>query len=375
MRLVHIIVGLDVGGAEIAMCRLITSMLFCHHTVISLSGVGRVGEELRRNGVKVISLGMKPRQMTIPIFRLTKIIQCLKPDVVQTWMYHADLIGGIAGRFAGVKQIVWGIRNTSIPQGKISITHLIIRIAAILSHSIPSTIICNSEAGMTSHKKIGYNAQKMIVIPNGFDANVLNPVGLDRRAIRLKLGLPNRGLIVGVVARFDSLKGYDIMLNVADWFQTKKGADVTFVFVGKGVDSRNKVFSNPNKIIENGGNLVLLGEQKDVRQVLFAFDVVCSPSRSEGFPNVIAESMLMERPCIVTDVGDSKVIVGETGIIVAPNNEKSIIDAILHFDKMGMPERLKLGRMSRERIIEKYGINKMVSRFEAAYKSICLKNE
>ena len=369
MNVIHVIVGLNIGGAETALCRLVQSMNFCRHTVISLTDVGPLGLYLRTQGVNVVGLGIQPKQIAIPIFRLTKIIRDLNPDIIQTWMYHADLVGGIAGVMAGVTHIVWGVRNTGIPQGKLSVTYLIIRVAAALSYFIPTTIVCNSEAGKDSHIKIGYKKSKLLVIPNGFDVNILSPIGFNKKNIRLKYNLPKSLFIVGVIARFDLLKGYETMVKVANKFLNNSNQNVIFVFVGKCVDSSNPFFNKSTKILGAGGNVVLLGEQKNIPEIIVAFDILCSPSISEGFPNVVAEAMLMEKPCIVTDVGDSRLIVGDTGVVVPPDNADSIIDSILMFSKMSISERIKLGGMARERIITKYGIQKMVNSFKLVYES------
>jgi glycosyltransferase involved in cell wall biosynthesis len=369
VNIIHIIVGLDVGGAEISLRRLIQSMRFFKHTVISLTVVGTVGQELRKQGVNVIGLEMKKWQFVIPIFRLCKIIRDLNPDIIQTWMYHADLVGSIAGMLAGGHRIIWGVRNTNIPQGRLSVTYVLVRVAALLSHFIPSAIICNSEAGRVSHIRIGYNKKKTVVITNGFDSDTLNSEGFDKNVVRSKYNLPITGFIVGVVARFDSLKGYETMISVADWFFKNQNKNVKFVFVGKHVNKENPFFYKINRLLDFGGNVVLLGELQNVPEILVAFDVLCSPSISEGFPNVVAEAMLMGKPCIVTDVGDSKLIVGNTGIVVPPNNPDSIQDAILIALKMSASERVNLGKMARERVINNYEINKMVSSLKAVYKS------
>ncbi|MBU1309916.1 MAG: glycosyltransferase, partial [Gammaproteobacteria bacterium] len=164
----HIITGLDIGGAETMLSRLLLAkdQPAVGQMVISLKNIGPIGKELQRHGVRVeaMELGMNARSLTA-LFRLVAILRQVKPQVVQTWMYHADLFGGIAARLAGCRHLVWGIRGTYTPIGR-PWTHRIMQLCASLSSILPQKILCVAEAARLSHVAYGYAADKMAVIPN-----------------------------------------------------------------------------------------------------------------------------------------------------------------------------------------------------------------
>lgn len=117
-KIAHVIIGLNVGGAELMLQRLILNSNKNNqfeHSVISLTDLGSIGYELKQQGVAVYSLGMKSlTSAPLMFFKLQKLLKKIQPHVVQTWMYHSDLLGGLAAKSVGVKKIIWGIRNSEI---------------------------------------------------------------------------------------------------------------------------------------------------------------------------------------------------------------------------------------------------------------------
>ncbi|MBH0002709.1 glycosyltransferase [Pseudoalteromonas sp. SWYJZ12] len=174
MIVLHVIVGLGDGGAEGVLSRLCLFDDSSKHTVISLMGDGKYGPILRDGGVEVICLGLGQNKFGIKAFlKLIRIIKKRQPDVVQTWMYHADFIGGLAARLAGVKNICWGVRTSDISSESFS-TKLVARACSVISNIISSKIICCAESALQSHKKLGYSKEKLLVIRNGYDFNQFN---------------------------------------------------------------------------------------------------------------------------------------------------------------------------------------------------------
>lgn len=113
----HIITGLNLGGAEKALYRLMTSSNSKDDLVVSLTSKGSIGQELEEKGFKVFALGLRAYNFPIVLYRLYRLIKLHQPDIIQTWLYHADLLGGFAAKLAGVKHIIWGIRTTELKKG------------------------------------------------------------------------------------------------------------------------------------------------------------------------------------------------------------------------------------------------------------------
>ena len=342
---------------------------YCHN-VISLTTFGEVGRYLKSIGIQVYELKMKS-VLDVPsaFFRLIRLIKSIKPDVVQTWMYHADLLGGIASRFAGIHNIFWNIRNTEIPQRTISKTSLIIRICALLSRTIPRKIICCAHAGVTSHAKLGYDVKRMLVIPNGFDICSWSLPTQSRYKIRETYGFPVDSFIVGTVGRFDSLKGYDVLIEAGSLIAKSSRRPFLFLMVGRNVNNQN--FDLLKLIERKGGqaNFRLLGEREDISQIMYALDVYCLSSKAEGFPNVVAEAMLMETPCVVTDVGDAARIVGSLGKVVSPRDPSRLAEALLEMERMSKNELKDIGRNSRKQIANNYDIEAIAQVYKWHYET------
>ena len=374
MKIVHIIVGLQTGGAEAMLVRLVQAMPQHTHVVITLTSVGPLGETLKSAGHTVHAIGLSASTAWRALPRLWRLIRQLRPDIVQTWMYHADLLGGVIGRLAGARHIVWNVRNTEIPQGRLSATGIVIRICAALSGRVPSAIVCCAHAGQASHVALGYDRLRMLVIPNGYDAGRWYPTASGREAARSALGLSGSAFVVGIVGRFDPLKGYDVFITAAARV-AHAVRDVVFVMIGRHVDERNAELRRLIEVQGGGATFRLLGERRDVPELMSALDVYCLSSRAEGFPNVVAEAMLMQVPCVVTDVGDAARIVGSTGRVVPPGDARALADAIVAFERMGMEARRASGRAARQRIVDHFGIDTVSRQYERLYEHICMGTE
>jgi glycosyltransferase involved in cell wall biosynthesis len=212
MKMLHVIIGLDIGGAELALKRLIdadSNNKSAQHCVVSLTSLGKVGQQLQSTGTRVYALGLRGVLRIPAVFwHLIGLLRREQPDVVQTWMYHADLIGGLAARLAGFRNVVWNIRNTLIPQRRWSRTQFVVQLCAKLSHWVPRRIVCCAEAARSIHVEMGYAAEKMIFIPNGYDLSAFCITSEHKQQIREKLGFSQDVVVIGIVGRFDPLKDY-----------------------------------------------------------------------------------------------------------------------------------------------------------------------
>ncbi len=172
-NIVHIIGSLESGGAEHLLWRLAKNLreksYDCHQVVISLTTTGTIGRAMIQDGITVYALGLS-QFLGLPFvfLRLVRLLSQLKPAAVQTWLYHADAIGGIAARLAGVKKIFWGVHSTRLNIGVSLMTRILCRTCALLSYFIPTKIVVVAEAARIAHASLGYDKSRMVLINNGF---------------------------------------------------------------------------------------------------------------------------------------------------------------------------------------------------------------
>ena len=331
MKLVVIITGTGVGGAEIMLHKVLTRLSpeFKPH-VISMNLVGEIGEKIRALGIPVESLDMRPGVPDpVAFIRLIRDLRRLKPDLVHTWMYHADLMGGVAARLARVPALAWCIRHSNLaPADNKSQILAVVRANAFLSHRVPDRILCCSEAARKIHVACGYAPEKMVVIPNGFDLAHFKPDPNARLSVRAELGLPLETALVGLIGRWDPQKNHAGFFAAAATLHLRR-PDVHFLLAGHGVDGNNQTIQRT--LGANGLTAVthLLGLRDDIPRLMAALDVLASSSSyGEAFPNVLGEAMASGVPCAVTDVGDSAYIVGDTGRVVSSGDMEGLAHAI-----------------------------------------------
>jgi glycosyltransferase involved in cell wall biosynthesis len=372
LKVIHVITDLGMGGAEMVLYRLISRLhpeLF-ESEVISLTSDRPVGGLIRSSGIPVISLGFRPGQPDPRmIFNLVRIMRARKPHLVQTWMYHADLVGGLAARFARLSSVVWGIRHTVADAEALKpTTQILARLNAFLSWSVPQKIVCCAEAARRSHIRMGYSPSKMIVIPNGIDANIFHPDAIARGKLRQELGLGDNTPIVGICARFHPNKDYKTFLQAARRILLKM-REVHFILWGRGIEWDNGLLEGWVKDQGLGDHVHLLGQRFDSEHVFAALDIFTLSSFTEAFPSVIGEAMACEVPCVATDAGDTSLIIGDTGRIVPKRDAESLATGIL--DLLYHPEeRHRLGFKARQRISRCFSMEKMVQAYANLYRDI-----
>jgi len=372
IRILHLTPDLNSGGAEIMLFRLVLAMdrdSFAP-VVVSMTDAGSLGPGLEDMGVPVHSLGMKRGRLSpLKMVALVRLLQERQPQVIQTWMYHADLMGAVAARFVGGIPVAWGIHHSTLVPGKSRpLTILTAKACAAVSGVLPARIICCSESSRRVHRGLGYPEHKMTVIPNGFDLESFAPDAQVRREVRAELKIAPEAPVVGLVARFDPQKDHRNFVLAAATL-ARNLPEAVFVLCGDGVDAGNEALVG--WIDEQGlaSSFRLLGVRSDVSKIVQALDVSgTSSSFGEAFPLVVGESMACGVPCVVTDVGDSAAMVGDTGVVVAPGCPGDLAAAWLSLFEMGREQRAALGARARKRILERYDLAGVVRRYESVYR-------
>lgn len=339
--------------------------------VISLTDLGLVGKKIQDLGLPVEALGLR-RGVPDPLImlHLSRLIRQRSPNLIQTWMYHADLLGGLAAKSASNIPVIWNIRHSNLDfcSNKFR-TIMTAKICAWLSHKLPLRIICCSEASKKAHAIIGYSKNKMIVIPNGFDISIFKPNPDARLFVRQYLDIPKETFLIGLVGRFDPQKDHHNFVQAAARLHSLR-PDIHFLLCGNGITWKNSALVG---WIETAGIrdcFHLLGERADIPNLTAALDIASLSSCGEGFPNVIGEAMACGVPCVVTDVGDSAVIVGNAGKVVSPKDPQALAAAWNDLINMEPKYRRQMGLASRRRIEEHYSLPAIVAQYVNVYKGV-----
>ena len=371
-KLVHIITGLNDGGAEAVLYRLCTApQKSIRHQVISMLDMGKYGQILQDSGIEVYALNCcRGPSALFSIYTLSRMIRLLQADIVQTWMYHANLVGGMAAHLAGCKSVIWGIRHTNLDHNK-KTTQLVSWLCSRLSRRIPSVIVCCSDSSAQIHEKYGYDATKLSVIYNGYDLKHFTPSQYARKQIRNELGVPHDRLLLGMVGRWNAQKDHANLLQALAMVQ-KSNSNVICLLVGPQITNDNIALA---KMIEKYGlcsNVRLLGRRFDIPAIMNALDIhVLSSAFGEAFPNVVAEAMACGTPCIVTDVGDAGAIVGNSDWVVPPKQPYLLANAIMRAaDTIHAEGRDSVGLRCRKRISNNFSLDRMVQAYSDLWNDI-----
>lgn len=374
MKIIHVITALEMGGAESMLHRLLASLDQSRYPsqVISIAPPGPMAASIAALGVPVRSLNVRhPAAVPLAVKRLARLLREERPDLLQTWMYHADLVGGLAGRLAGTLPTVWNIRHGTLEPGSHKrSTILTANACAYLSFHVPTRIISCSRAAKSLHAERGYDARRMVVIPNGFDTATFRPDTAARRAIRQELGLPTDALLIGLAARFDPQKDHRSFFQAAARLWSEN-PEVHFVLCGDDMTWENAEVAGWIDDMGIRQQCHLLGRRRDMPRLQASFDIATLSSRSgEGFPNVLGEAMACGVPCVATDVGDAGWIVGDTGRIVPPRDPLALAAAWGELVRKVPDERAALGDAARSRIRERFSLPAVVDAYEALYHDV-----
>jgi glycosyltransferase involved in cell wall biosynthesis len=333
---------------------------------------GTRGEDLKRYA-SLYCLHLKQGGFSFSaLFKLVSIIRKECPDVVQGWMYHANLIISLANILIR-KPLFWSVRQSleSLDNEK-PLTRAVIKFSRILSKFSPERIIYNSQTSLGQHEKIGFRPVSL-VIPNGFDLVAFDVADKEKKyKARAILGLPLDAVVLGQVARFHPTKNHlGFIETVAVFFDAHPKLCV--VMVGTDVQRDNPklmgVLSNLT-LDKAQGKYYLMGERKDLPTVYHAIDFLVNPSWGEAFPNVVGEAMACGVPCIVSDVGDSALIVGETGFVFKPGNLEQFRSVLSRALSLGPSQYQQSSQAARKRVEALYSISSIYDQYIDLYKEV-----
>ena len=377
IEVMHVITSLDVGGAQTVLARLVSgdragSVV---HRVVSLKPGGTLRPCVEAGGIPVRDLGVG-RKPSAPggLVRLAGEIGAVRPDVVHSWLYHADLLATLALALSGQRKatrLVWGIRSSErdmrqSPRG----TRYIRQVLPLLS-SRTDLVLCNSEAGRAAHERLGYRPPRWQVVPNGLDTERFRPRRDERAAIRAALGLSEASFAVGMCARAEPVKDHDTFVKAAGVL-ARAAPEARFVLIGAGTDEAGSALDRAIAASGIAERFVRLGQRRDIDRLNAALDIATLSSVSEGFPNALMEAMACGVPCVATDVGDSASIVGDTGFVVRPRDAEALAAAWERLRREGRDTREKRGAAARRHVVARYALATMIEDYRTLYRELAV---
>lgn len=362
LRILHVITGLDAGGAESMLAALVAAPsggALAHH-VVSLKSGGFHARALRDAGVPLLELGLAPgRPNPWALCRLAASIRETRPDLVQGWLYHGDLAALFGLALSGRRRatpLAWGLRCSNLDLAAYGHGLRLVLAACVRLSARPDIVVANSHAGLAAHVALGYRPRRTTVIHNGIDVDRFAPDPGRRQEIRRALRIGEDAPVLAHVARVDPMKDHATMLAALD-----RLPEVHCLAIGAGTEA-----------LPGRSNLHRLGLRDDVPLLLPAADFVLSSSAyGEGFSNALAEGMACGLPAIATEVGDARELVGDTGIVVPPRAADQLAQAIASLAAEGESARLERSERSRRRIEERFSLTRAVAAFRETYEGLC----
>jgi glycosyltransferase involved in cell wall biosynthesis len=372
ITIVHLITGLGTGGAESMLVRLAAAgdrRRFRTVVVGMTDAGGAAAEALAAAGVDTRRLGLA-RGLPDPrgLLRLRHVLSKLRPDILQSWLYHADLLALAASRSAPVRRLVWNLRCTDMAD--LSPLAALSRQLLARTSALPDAVIVNSAAGKRFHQQLGYRPRRWEVMPNGFDTAQLRPDPERRAATRAALGIAPEAIVIGMAARWHPMKDHGSFLDAAARLAALR-PEAAFVLAGPGIEGANRPLAEAVARRGLEGRIRLLGECRDMAALYPAFDIsTLSSAWGEGFPNVLGEAMACGVPCVTTDTGDAADLVAGAGVAVPPGDPAALAAGWEKLAALGPAERRSLGERARAQIAARYELSDIVRRYEAFYEEI-----
>lgn len=377
VRILHVISGLEGGGAEKMLLRLVSrnSSNLLSHVVLSLSDEGVLGKDFISAGIPVFTMGMSGNGVSLAqLARLLKMMRLINPNVVQTWMFHADFIGGIVAKLGLRVPVVWNLRQSDTSDDKLVKRVLANHVNKILSYMVPDAIVCCGDFVREMYLQKGYSAKKLIAIPNGYDVSRFQIDRATRDSMRNLYGFTDKNFVVGVVGRFHPMKDHRNFV-LASRIVLERVENAKFVFCGAGLNAKNLELIN---WIEEAGlpmeSCTFLGEQDAMNHIYPMLDLLVSSSRSgEGFPNVVAEAMACGIVSVGTDVGGTAEVIGDKYAVVPHSHPELLAEAIIKIASVEVSARFEQGKTARNRIVDQFSIDLAVSNYENLYSKLLSK--
>lgn len=371
LKIMHVITDLHTGGAEMMLWRLLKRSTAAQHSVVSLLSGGALKRYLIEDGFAVDEMGMRLGRASLGAgIAVARAAHRDRPDLLQGWMYHGNIAAALA-HVTSLRRVplLWSVHHSlHDPAREKRLTRYMIGLGGRLSR-LTSGIVYVSKASARQHETLGYDPDKTVIIPNGIDCNLFRPRAGAGERLRSELGIGADVAVIGMVAGHRPMKDHGNLLRAASILRER--IRIRLVLIGPGVDSANSGLVE--QIARTGltQEVSLLGERHDVPDLMPGFDVAVLPSAwGEAFPLVLCEAMASGVPCVATDIGDSRWIVGDTGASVPPRDPAALAQALAQMVELGTEGMRRLGERARARVVQHWALAEIVHRYQSLYEEV-----
>ena len=362
-RIAFLIPRLDVGGAQRQLVELASGLQSdgWQVRILAFYGGGALEPELRERGIDFRVLEKRGRwDFASFAVRLVRDLRRDRPDILHSYLGTPNLLSVLMKPLLPGVRVAWGIRASDMNFERYDwAARFTFRVGCRLS-VLADIIVCNSSSGSEFHKANGYPPSKMVVIENGIDTDRYSPDSVARQEIRAEWQVGDGQVLVGMVGRLDLMKDHPTFLQAASELAAEWPM-VRFVCIGDGPSEYRVHLTRMASALGLDERLLWSGERLDMSRIYNALDLAVSASCSEGFPNVLAEAMATGVPCVATDVGDSRVVVGDTGWLCRASDSHALAQTIaLALQSPGGPRAR--GAAARKRVIEEFTVASLVAK-------------
>lgn len=358
MRILYGITKSNWGGAQRYVFDLaLASREAGHEVTVLLGGDGSLKQKLEVENIRTISLPNLGRDIKIwkevkSFFDIFKILRQEKPEVFHLNSSKMGGIGALAGRMAGVRNIIFTAHGWAFRETRHWAENLLIEELSWLTVMLCHRTICVSKRDFNDMVRKPLAGKKLVLIHNG----VGEVTFLSKAKAREKLSLPDEIDVIGTIAELHRNKGLDIALK--GFSGAYKYTDAKLIIIGEG-EERESLTKLANELgLEE--QVSFLGFKDGASKLLRAFDIFILPSRKEGLPYSLLEAGLASLPVITTKVGGIPEIIkdGETGLLIPPENPDALAKALLKLKDLNL--RKQFGHNLQRYVKENFSNEKML---------------
>ncbi len=375
IKVAHISTGLETGGAEVQLQRLLAAFNKNKFEMM-LIGLDRdtyLADRIRELGIPVHTLDLKKNPRAI--VKAYQLLKAFNPDVIHGTLYEGGVVGTVFRRFLAKKPpVIWTIHDGLENYRKEPLRKQIqLRLWGLMS-GLPECLMYVSHLSCEQHLAWGFNNKKALVIPNGVDTQRFQPNPAAGKTIRKSLNIPQDAFVIGITARFHPVKNHAGFINSAA-ILAKSHPGTHFIMVGTNIDGNNQALVDLIKSHGLQDNIHMLGNREDIPDIVNAYDVAALTSFGEAFPLTLGEAMAVGVPCVATDVGDNDYIIKDTGRVVPADDDMAMANAWKDMLEMDKNQFKQLGEAALQRVLSKLAFSQQVQQHEGLYETLHMHNQ